>query len=328
VRGYGSNLLHAAGGPLHGILRRRFNTAGAFLRPAKGSGTIMRHLILAGLLAFATAPLPALAQATPASAPVAREFPRDITPSKIILVGDSTTAVIGGWGPSFCARHVTSFAACLNLARGGRSSRTYMQERSWELALNEARVPGYRHVWVLIQFGHNDQPGKTRSTELAEEFPGYIRRYVEDTRRAGAIPVLVTPLTRRMFTDGRLVNDLEPWAEAVRRVAAETGALLVDLNATSSAAVQAMGEAAADRFAQLPPGSQATGQQPAAATTPATTEVNVVPTAVPRLSFDRTHLGTAGADYFAAMMARLLADSVPDMRSLLVLQPDPATPAP
>ncbi|KHL24778.1 lysophospholipase [Croceibacterium mercuriale] len=285
--------------------------------------TIMKHLRLAGLLALATAHMPASAQDTPSPAPVAREFPRDITPSKIILVGDSTTAVIGGWGPSFCARHVTSFAACLNLARGGRSSRTYMQERSWELALHEAQVPGYGHVWVLIQFGHNDQPGKTRSTELAEEFPGYIRRYVEDTRRAGAIPVLVTPLTRRMFTNGQLVNDLEPWAEAVRRVAAETGALLVDLNAESSGAVQAMGEAAADRFAQLPPGSQATGQAPAA-----TTEVNVVPTAIPRLSFDRTHLGTDGADYFAAMMARLLAGSVPDMRGLLVLQPDPAPPAP
>lgn len=276
----------------------------------------------AGLLAAALLTTPALAQEQ--AAPVPREFPRDIAPSKIILVGDSTTAVIGGWGPSFCARHVTSFAACLNLARGGRSSRTYMQERSWELALHEASVPGYQHTWVLIQFGHNDQPGKTRSTELAEEFPGYIRRYVEDTRRAGAIPVLVTPLTRRIFENGRLMNDLEPWAEAVRRVAAETGALLIDLNAESSAAVQAMGEDAADRFAQLPKGAQPTGQQ---APAPAT-EVNVVPTAVPHLSFDRTHLGTAGADYFAAMMARLLAQGVPDMRGLLVVQPDPSAPNP
>ena len=285
------------------------------------SRPLTRHLLaplLGGMLAAA---LPASAQDTPA--PVAREFPRDINPSKIILVGDSTTAVGSGWGSSFCARHVTSFAACLNLARGGRSSRTYMQERSWELALHEAQVPGYQHVWVLIQFGHNDQPGKTRSTELAEEFPGYIRRYVEDTRRAGAIPVLVTPLTRRMFENGRLINDLEPWAEAVRRVAAETGALLIDLHADSHAAVRAMGDAEANRLAQLPPGSQATGQQPAA-----TTEVNVTPTALAKLSFDRTHLGTSGANYFAAMVARLLAEEVSDMRGLLVLQPDPPTPAP
>jgi lysophospholipase L1-like esterase len=55
-------------------------------------------------------------------------MPKRIQPSKIILVGDFTTAVFGGWGPSFCADHVTAFAVCLNVARGGRSSRTYIQE--------------------------------------------------------------------------------------------------------------------------------------------------------------------------------------------------------
>jgi len=277
--------------------------------------------LLAATLLALPVPFAVAAQEAPAVPP---EFPRDIRPYKIILVGDSTTAVIGGWGPSFCAQHVSSFAACLNLARGGRSSRTYMQERSWELALNEAKVPNYGRVWVLIQFGHNDQPGNTRSTELAQEFPGYIRRYVEDARRAGAVPVLVTPLTRRMFEGDRLVNDLEPWADAVRAIAAETGAPLVDLNATSTAAVQAMGEAAADRFAQLPRGSQATGQAPPAARQ---TDVNVQPTVVPKLSFDRTHLGREGADYFAAMMARLLADAVPEMRGVLVVEPNPSAPS-
>ena len=55
--------------------------------------------------ALALMPLAAAAQSAPG------EAPKPINPSKIILVGDSTTAVIGGWGPSFCAYHVTSFAA-------------------------------------------------------------------------------------------------------------------------------------------------------------------------------------------------------------------------
>jgi hypothetical protein len=46
--------------------------------------------------------------------------PKPIRPSKIILLGDSTTAVQGGWGGSFCAEHVTSSVACLNFARFGR----------------------------------------------------------------------------------------------------------------------------------------------------------------------------------------------------------------
>jgi lysophospholipase L1-like esterase len=265
----------------------------------------MRLLVCLGLF-FSTA---AAAQTAPASEP-----PRPIAASKIILVGDSTTAVIGGWGPSFCAYHVTSFAACVNLARGGRSSGSYRAEGSWELALAEMRTPGYRKTWVLIQFGHNDQPGKPgRSTDLATEFPQNIARYVDEARAAGAVPVLVTPLTRRMFDKGRLTNDLEPWAAAIRKVAAEKRVPLLDLNAESAAAVQAMGEDAANRFAQLPPGSAPTGQ-----TVPAATEVDVKPMAQPHLSFDRTHLGVEGANYFAAMVTRELGEAVPEMRPLLV----------
>lgn len=249
-------------------------------------------------------------------AQTAPEAPRPIAASKIILIGDSTTAVIGGWGPSFCAYHVTSFAACVNLARGGRSSGSYRAEGSWELALAEMRTPGYKDIWVLIQFGHNDQPGKPgRSTDLATEFPANIARYVDEVRAAGAKPVLLTPLTRRIFKDGKLDNDLEPWAAAVRKVAAEKKVPLLDLNAESSAAVQAMGEAAADRFAQLPPGSAPIGP---AAGAPATTEIEVKPMAQPRMSFDRTHLGIVGANYFATMVTRELAAVVPEMRPLLV----------
>ena len=260
-------------------------------------------------LAFA-----AMLLAAPAAAQTAPEAPRPIAASKIILVGDSTTAVIGGWGPSFCAYHVTSFAACVNLARGGRSSGSYRAEGSWDLALAEMRTPGYKNIWVLIQFGHNDQPGKPgRSTDLATEFPINLARYVDEARAAGAKPVLLTPLTRRMFKDGKLQNDLEPWAAAIRKVAADKKVPLLDLNAESGAAVQAMGEAAADRFAQLPPGSAPVAPVPATVT-----EVEVQPMAQPKLSFDRTHLGIEGANYFAAMVTRELAAAVPGMRPLLV----------
>lgn len=268
------------------------------------------------LLPFAAAaqsasPAPAPTPAVP-SAPA--EAPRRITPYKIVLVGDSTTAVVGGWGPSFCAYHLTSFAACVNLARGGRSSGSYRAEGSWDVALSEMRKPGFKQTWVLIQFGHNDQPGKPgRSTDLATEFPANLARYVDEVRAAGAIPVLVTPLTRRIFKDGKLQNDLEPWAEATRRVAAQKGVALVDLNARSAAAVQAMGEEAANRFAQLPKGSAPTAQD-----APRATEVQEVPMARPRLSFDHTHLGREGADYFAKMVTDDLAKAVPEIRPLLI----------
>jgi lysophospholipase L1-like esterase len=276
---------------------------------AARAGGIMKAMPVA-----LAAALLSLAPTAVAQVPAA---PQRITASKVILVGDSTTAVMGGWGPSFCADHVTSFMACLNLGRGGRSSGSYRAEGSWDLALSEMRTPGYKNVWVLIQFGHNDQPGKPgRSTDLETEFPANLRRYVAEARQAGATPILLTPLTRRIFTDGTLDNDLAPWAEAVRRVAAEMDVPLVDLNARSVAAVQALGESASNRFAQLPEGSVPVGPPPAGG--PQATEVAVLPTAVPKLSFDRTHLGRFGADFFAAMVAAELVRAVPEMRPTLI----------
>jgi lysophospholipase L1-like esterase len=250
-----------------------------------------------------------------------------VKPSKIILIGDSTVAVQGGWGGSFCAEHVTSFAACVNLARGGRSSGSYIAEGSWEVALAEARTPGYVNTWVLIQFGHNDQPGKPgRSTDLATEFPAYLRRYVTEARAAGAKPVLVTSLTRRMFKDGKLLNDLRPWAESMIAVAAEMQVPLIDLNASSNDAVQRMGGVEAARFAQRRPTQEVLAAAGTGTTIPAATEVNDVPPpaaavpgmAQPKLSFDYTHLGRVGADYFSAMVTAELARQVPDMRPLLI----------
>jgi len=262
--------------------------------------------LLAGLLLQAAS----ASAAGPADPPVV-----PIKPSKIILVGDSTTQVNSGWGGSFCATRVTSLAACVNLGRGGRSTKSYRAEGSWDVALAEMKTPGFVDTWVLIQFGHNDQPGKPgRSTDLATEFPANLKRYVEEARAVGAHPVLVTPLTRRSFVDGKLVNDLAPWAAATRKVAAELKVPLLDLNADSAAAVGVMGSAAADRFAEVPPGAA----QPAPPTPARSTEVMVNPMAQPKLSFDHTHLGIEGANYFATMVTRELSVAIPEMRPLLV----------
>jgi lysophospholipase L1-like esterase len=203
--------------------------------------------------------------------------------------------------------------------------------------MDEIKSGGFNDTYVLVQFGHNDQPGKPgRSTDLATEFPANLKAYVDEIRAAGGKPVLVTPLTRRQFKDGKLVDDLGPWAEAVRKVAAETGAPLVDLHADSYTAVQAMGAAEATRFAQNPPPSHVleaarTGTTIAASTpapgapgavaTPTPTAQNnaaVEPMGQAKLSFDYTHLGETGADYFATIVTADLAKAVPALRRFLI----------
>jgi lysophospholipase L1-like esterase len=253
---------------------------------------------------------------------------------KIVLIGDSTSAVQGGWGPSFCGWHVTSFAACINLARGGRSSGNYRTEGSWALAMDEIKSGGFTDTYVLIQFGHNDQPGKPgRSTDLATEFPVNMKRYVDEVRAAGGKPILVTPLTRRSFKDGKLLDDLGPWADAVRKVAAETNTPVVDLHARSQAAVQAMGPVEAMKFAQRPPSAEVLDAATKTGTTiAASTGVPAAPGAPPaaqnnaaaepmgqaKLSFDYTHLGVVGADYFSVIVTDELSKSVPALRRYLI----------
>ena len=254
---------------------------------------------------------------------------KPIVAKKIILVGDSTTQVGSGWGGAFCAEHVTSFVACVNLARGGRGTFDYRAEGSWDLALAEMRTPGFQHIYVLIQFGHNDQPGKPgRSTDLATEYPANLRRYVAEARAAGAIPILVTPLTRRSFKGGSLQDDLAPWADTVIKVAQETGTPLLDLHATSVAAVQAMGARAAIDLAETPPppevlaaaetGTTIAAPKTAAAPPLTSTETLDTPQGHPTIVFDYTHLGPKGARLFASQVAAGLAKVVPELRRDLI----------
>jgi lysophospholipase L1-like esterase len=282
---------------------------------------VLSQVLFAVLLC--TVPIRARQQALPPVQP--------IKAIKVILVGDSTVQGGSGWGGSFCALHLTSFAACVNLGRGGRSSSSYTAEGSWQLALNEMATPGFAATYVLIQFGHNDQPGKPgRSTDLVTEFPVNIARYVSETRAKGATPVLVTPLARRQFKAGKLDNDLAPWADAIRKIAGDTNSPLLDLNGDSAAALQALGPVLSARFAQLPPSPEvaaalqtgttiaaSTGATPPPAQSAGVAATNFDPLADPKLAFDYTHLGREGADFFAAMITRELAAAVPALRRYL-----------
>lgn len=204
---------------------------------------------------------------------------------RVILVGDSTMASSTGYGDALCAR-LTPDTACVNLARGGRSSGSFRAEGRWdEVQRLLANGKDYRRTYVLIQFGHNDQPGKPgRSTDYVTEFPVNMQRYVVEARALGAIPVLVTPLTRRGFKDGYVQDDLAPWAATVRTIARMTKTPLVDLNALSREAVQAMGPDAANKLARS------------------------------GANFDNTHVGPLGAEVFSAIMARELVRQVPALK--------------
>jgi lysophospholipase L1-like esterase len=234
-------------------------------------------------------------------------------PIRVILVGDSTMATRSGYGDALCARF-TPEVTCVNLARGGRSTASFRAEGRWDEVQALLRDgAAYSSTYVLVQFGHNDQPGKPgRSTDLVTEFPANMARYASETRLAGAVPVLVTPLTRRTFHGRWLHNDLAPWAEATRASARREHAALLDLNADSYAAVQAMGQEEADTLAMAPPPDTAAT---AATAAPATGDAGKTePQGAAKTAFDRTHVGAKGAALFAAIVERELVRALPETR--------------
>ena len=217
----------------------------------------------------------------------------NLPPIRVILVGDSTIATGNGYGDALCARFRPE-VSCVNLAANGRSSSSFRAEGRWDRVEALLRTKGdYRASYVLVQFGHNDQPGKKHATDLVAEFPANMARYAAEVRELGGVPVLVTPLTRRTFQGPNLHDNLGPWAAATRQAAAQEHAALLDLNADSAAAVQNMGHAEADTLAMEPPPDP---NQPPGKT---------------KSKFDWTHLGPKGASYFAAIVAGELDRAVP-----------------
>ncbi len=166
-------------------------------------------------------------------------------PVKIVLVGDSTVNDEGGWGEGFRM----SFRApvqVVNLAKNGRSSKSFRDEGLWEPAL--AAKPDF----IFIQFGHNDEPGKgpERETDPATTYRANMIRYIDEARGSGAVPILVTSIVRRNFdADGKIKRDrLGDYVAEVRRIAAEKNAPLIDLYALTRAQSEALGPAGLSVF--------------------------------------------------------------------------------
>jgi pectinesterase len=200
---------------------------------------------------------------------------------KIILIGASTATDAAGWGGGF-ARCLRSEVQFVNCSKSGRSSKSYANEGWWQKAL--AEKPDY----VLIQFGGNDQPGKgpERETDPETTYPEWMGKYVDESRAAGAQPILITSLVRRSFDpDGKIRSTLTPYAESVKRIGTEKKVPVIDLHALSIALHEKQGPEASRAFNRTKPGREE--------------------------HTDKTHLSPEGAKIIGRMVADELKIAVP-----------------
>lgn len=175
------------------------------------------------------------------------------TAETIFIAGDSTAAELPadrypemGWGVMLpCG--LSPEIAVRNLAKGGRSTRTFQEEGRFDALLKEMKAGDT----VLIQFGHNDaSKNKPERYAPAETmYRDHLTRFVRQVRAGGGTPVLLTPVARREFDDrGRARASFPEYSSVVRDVAAATRTPLIDLEARSVAWVQSLGPENSKRY--------------------------------------------------------------------------------
>lgn len=211
-------------------------------------------------------------------------------PVHLVLVGDSTVTDNAGWGLGF-RQFLADGIELTNTARGGRSSMSFVAEGSWAKAL------ALKGDYYLIQFGHNDEPGKPGRSTTEEEYRRHMERYVDETRAAGATPVLVTSLVRRQFKtqdNPRLItSSLENRAAIVRAIAREKNVPLVELHDRSKALCEKLGKEGCLVFSPLKENGQ----------------------------YDGTHLNAEGYVLFGRLVAEELRTAVPALAPFLLAEP-------
>lgn len=251
----------------------------------------------------------------------------------IFMIGDSTMSnksLTGGnpergWGhvlPGFFSEDIRID----NHAMNGRSSKSFIDEGRWDKVLSLIRKGDY----VFIQFGHNDEkPAADRHTDPGTTFDANLRKFVNETRAKGGIPVLFNSIVRRNFGTAdekavaqaiiqddirkginpdakreasqtpspekgdKLIDTHGAYLDSPRNVAKELDVPFIDMNKLTHDLVEGMGPEESKKLFMWVP-------------------ADVVP-AMPKGREDNTHLNVHGARVVAGLAVDAIAKVVPEL---------------
>ncbi|MGG3562914.1 rhamnogalacturonan acetylesterase [Neobacillus rhizosphaerae] len=167
-------------------------------------------------------------------------------PITVYLAGDSTVSNYSsslaprtGWG-QVLEKYFDEQVTIKNEATPGRSSKSFIDEGRLDTILNEIDKGDY----LFIQFGHNDEKIKdpNRYTEPYSTYKNYLKQYIDGARAKQAIPVLVTPVERRYFTeDGVLSRTHGDYPAAMKELGLVEHVPVIDLTSKSHSLFQKLG---------------------------------------------------------------------------------------
>jgi lysophospholipase L1-like esterase len=199
----------------------------------------------------------------------------------MIMVGDSTMSsylkppadrpTLTGWGQVFGMQFQAGKVEVNNRAVSGMSTKTCLESGYWDKTLRE------EGQYVMIQFGHNDQPGKAKSSPAESTFRDNLKRMIADARQRAMQPILLTPVARRTFDKGHATSTLGPYVDAVKAVGQEMNVPVLDLHQASFEMFERLGDQGSEDYSPS--------------------------------ENDRTHFSKKGAEKIAALVSRLLSEN-------------------
>ena len=249
----------------------------------------------------------------------------------VFMIGDSTMAnkdTTGGkqergWG-MVLQQYFDNHVVVDNHAVNGRSSKSFINEGRWDKVLAKIKPGDY----VFIQFGHNDEkPQPERHTDPGSTFDDNLRKFVNDTRSKGGIPVLFNAVVRRNFAlkvqkndDDEKLRNLDAksgnnvlegdtlydthgdYRFSPANVAKEMGVVFIDANAITHELEQGLGREASKKLHMI----FAPGEHPS----------------LPKGRWDNTHYNIYGANQVAVLLIKAVGDKIPQIKSHLRLKGD------
>ena len=188
----------------------------------------------------------------------------------VYMIGDSTVkngqgdgaGGLWGWGDYLGQFLDTTKVNVQNHALGGTSSRTFQDKGLWQPVRDSLKKGDY----VLIQFGHNDAGplnddyrarGTIKGTgeeseeidniltgkhETVHSYGWYIRKLVKETKEKGAIPIIMSPIPRNDWENGKVPRNADSYGGWAKQVAEEENAYFIDLNEKMGSLMEEKGE--------------------------------------------------------------------------------------
>ena len=190
-----------------------------------------------------------------------------ILPDKptLYIIGDSTVRNTNrpqcGWGEKIGDFFDSLQLSISNQAMAGRSTRTFIKEGRWDKVMSTIKKGDY----LIMQFGHNEgskpdtskagRRGVLRGTgdetveltwpdstkEIVHTYGWYLRKFVQDAKSKGAIPIIASMIPRNEFREGKVQRADKDFGKWAAEVAARESVYFIDLNAITADKYDAMG---------------------------------------------------------------------------------------